>query len=91
MIIQKFIMTYKCIIITIVNDLKLLIKIASLGRQESQSTGTAKWPTTLSSGKILGITSVVRSIENQWDVLQKNHRPWFLTSSFHIWSPRKQL
>ena len=40
-------------------------KIASLGRQEPQPGGTAKWPTTLRFGKILGTTSVVRSIENQ--------------------------
>ena len=38
--------------------------IASLSRQEHQSAGTAKWPTTLRFGKILGTTSVVRSIEN---------------------------
>ena len=67
------------------------IKIASLGRQEPQPTGTAKWQTTLRFGKILGITSVVRSIENPQDVLQKIHRPWFLTSSFHILKPKKQL
>ena len=39
-------------------------KIASLGRQEPQPAGTAKWPTTLRFGKILGTTSVVRSTEN---------------------------
>ena len=51
------------------------LKIASLGRQAPQPTGTAKWPTTLSFGKILGTTSVVRSIENPQDVIQKIHRP----------------
>ena len=51
------------------------IKIASLGRQEPQPAGTAKWPTTLRFRKILGTTSVVRSIENTQDVLQKIHRP----------------
>ena len=66
-------------------------KIASLGRQEPQPAGTAKWPTTLRFGKILGTTSVVRSIENPEDVLQKIHRPRFLTSSFHILKPKKQL
>ena len=40
------------------------LKIASIGRQEPQPAGTAKWPTTLRFGKILGRTSVVRSIEN---------------------------
>ena len=40
------------------------IKIASLGRQEPQPAGTAKWPTTFRFGKILGTTSVVRSKEN---------------------------
>ena len=49
-------------------------KIANLGRQEPQLAGTAKWPTTLRFGKILGTTSVVRSIENPQDVLQKIHR-----------------
>ena len=57
------------------------IKIASLGWQEPQPPGTAKWPTTLRFGKILGTTSVVRSIENPQDVLQKIHQAkmWFLT------------
>ena len=41
-----------------------LYKIASLGRQESQPAGKIKWPTTLRFGKILGTTSVVRSIQN---------------------------
>ena len=50
-------------------------KIAILGRQETQPTGTVKWPTTLRFGKILEIVSVVRSIENPQDVLQKIHRP----------------
>ena len=31
----------------------LWLKIASLGRQQPQPTGTAKWPTTLRFGKIL--------------------------------------
>ena len=53
----------------------LWLKVASLGRQEPQPAGTAKWPTTLRFGKILGTTSVVRSIENPRDVLQKIHRP----------------
>ena len=35
-------------------------KIASLGRQEPKPAGTAKWPTTLRFGKILGTTSVVK-------------------------------
>ena len=51
------------------------LKIANLGWQEPQPTGTAEWPTTLRFGKILGTTSVVRSIENPQDVLQKIHRP----------------
>ena len=51
------------------------LKIASLSRQESQPTGTPKWPTTLRFGKILGTTSVIRSLENPQDVLQKIHRP----------------
>ena len=50
-------------------------KIASLGRQEPQPAGTGKWPMTLRFGKILGTTSVVRSIEDPKDVLQKIHRP----------------
>ena len=50
-------------------------KIATLGRQEPQPAGTAKWPTTLRFGKILGTASVVRSIENPRDVLQNIHRP----------------
>ena len=53
----------------------LHIKIASLGRQEPQPAGTAKWQTTLRFGKILGITSVVRNTENLRDVVQKIHRP----------------
>ena len=51
------------------------LKIASLGRQAPQPVGTAKWPITLRFGKILGTTSVVRSIEKPQDVLQKIHRP----------------
>ena len=51
------------------------LKIASLGRQEPLHAGTAKWPTTLRFGKILGTASVVRSIENPRDVLQMIHRP----------------
>ena len=39
-------------------------KIASLSRQETQTAGPAKWPTTLRFGKILGTTSVVKSVEN---------------------------
>ena len=35
------------------------LKIDSLGRQEPQPAGTAKWPKTLRFGKILGTTSVV--------------------------------
>ena len=50
-------------------------KISSRGRQEPQPAGTVKWPTTLRFGKILGATSVVRSIENPRDVLQRIHRP----------------
>ena len=50
------------------------LNIATLGRQEPQPAGTAKWPTTLRFGKILETTSVVRSIENPQDV-QKIHRP----------------
>ena len=50
-------------------------KIASLGRQEPQPAGTGKWPMTLRFGKILGTTSVVRSIEDPQDVLQKIYRP----------------
>ena len=50
------------------------LKIASLARQESQPAGTAKWPTTLRIGKILGTTSVVRNRDNPRDVLQKIHR-----------------
>ena len=49
-------------------------KIASLSRQEPQPTGTAKWQTTLRFEKILGTTSVVRSVENPRDV-QKIRRP----------------
>ena len=52
-----------------------VLKIASLGRQEPQPAGTAKWPTTLRFGKIFGTTSVVRSIENPQDVQKKIHRP----------------
>ena len=37
--------------------------------------GTGKWPMTLRFGKILGTTSVVRSIEDPQDVLQKINRP----------------
>ena len=55
--------------------LSKLEKIASLGRQEPQPAGTAKWPMTLRFGKILGTTSIVRSIEDPQDVLQKIHRP----------------
>ena len=50
-------------------------KNSQLTRQEPQPAGTAKWPTTLRFGKILGTTSVVRSIENPRYVLQKIHRP----------------
>ena len=50
--------------------MQLFTKIASLVRQEPQPAGTAKWPTTVRFGKILGTTSVVRSIENPQDVLQ---------------------
>ena len=59
--------------------------IASFSRQEPQPAGTAKWPTTLRFGKILATTSVVRSIENPQDILQKIHRSRF-TSSFHIYN-----
>ena len=53
------------------------IKIASLNRQEPQPAGTTKWATTtLRFGKILGTTSVVRSIQNSQNVLRcKIHRP----------------
>ena len=50
-------------------------KIASLGRQEAQPAGSAKWQTTLRFGEILGTTPVVRSTENPQDVVQKIHRP----------------
>ena len=51
------------------------LRFGSLSREEPQPAGTVKWPTTLRFGKILGTTSVVRSIENPQDVLQKIHRP----------------
>ena len=51
------------------------LKTAGLCRQEPQPAGTARWPTTLRFWKILGTTSVVRSIENPQDVLQRIHRP----------------
>ena len=51
------------------------LKIASLSRQEPQPAGRGKWPMTLTFGKILGTTSVVRSIEDPQDVLQKIHTP----------------
>ena len=54
---------------------QLRIKIVSLGRQEPQPAGTAKWPTTFRFGKILRTASVLRSIENPQDVLQKIPRP----------------
>ena len=55
---------------------QLVLKIASLGRQEPQPLGTTKWATTLSFGKILGTTSVVRSIQNPPNVVRyKIHRP----------------
>ena len=57
------------------SDYQPFIKIASLGRQEPQPAGTGKWPMTLRFGKIIGTTSVVRSIEDLKDVLQKIHRP----------------
>ena len=47
----------------------------SLSRQEPQPADTVKWSMTLRFGKILGTTSVVRSIEDPQDVLQKIHRP----------------
>ena len=52
-----------------------MVKNTSLGRQEPQPAGTAKWPTTLKFGKILETTSVVKSIENPQDALQMIHRP----------------
>ena len=52
-----------------------MVKNSQPHRQEPHPTGTAKWPTTLRFGKILGTTSVVRSIENPRDVRQKIHRP----------------
>ena len=51
-------------------------KIARLGRQEPQPTGTTKWATTLRFWKILGTTSVVRSIQIPQNVVRcKIHRP----------------
>ena len=51
-------------------------KIASLSGQELQPTGTTKWATTLRFGKILGTTSVERSIKNPQNVVRcKIHRP----------------
>ena len=52
-----------------------MVKSSQPRQARTQLTGTAKWPTTLRFGKILGTTSVVRSIENPRDVLQKIHRP----------------
>ena len=43
-------------------------------KEDFSCTDTAKWPTTLRFEKILGTTSVVRSIENPQDVLQNIHR-----------------
>ena len=40
-------------------------KIASLDMQEPQPTGTTKWVTIFRFGKILGTTSVVKSIQNR--------------------------
>ena len=52
------------------------VKKASLSRQEPQPAGTTKWATTLRFGKILGTTSVVRSIQNPQNVARcKIHRP----------------
>ena len=41
-----------------INDITTVVKIASLGRQEPQPAGTAKWPITLRLGKILGTTAL---------------------------------
>ena len=59
--------------------------------QEPQPAGTTKWPTTLRFVKILGTTSVVRSIENPQDVLQKFTGHDFLQVVFIILKPKKQL
>ena len=51
------------------------IKIASLGRQECQPAGTTKWAERLRFWKILGTTSVVKSILNLRNVVRcKIHR-----------------
>ena len=64
-------------------------KIASLGRQEPQPAGTAKWQTTLRFGKILGTTSVVRSTERTHEMLYKRFTGHgFLQVVFIFCSPR---
>ena len=47
-----------------------LLSLASLGRQELQPAGKTEWATTLNYGKILGTTSVVRSIQNLQNVVR---------------------
>ena len=74
---QKFLQN--CSILHGFRDTRIFVfcifeKIASLGRQEPQPAGTAKWQTTLRFGKILGTTSVVRSTENPQDVVSHS---WF--------------
>ena len=55
---------------------KQKVKIAGLRKKDPQPTGKNKWATTLRSRKNLGITSVVRSIQNPRDVVRcKIHRP----------------
>ena len=44
--------------------------MASLGSQEPQPAGTNKWATAQRLGKILGTTSVVRSIQNPRNVVR---------------------
>ena len=45
-------------------------KISSLCMQKPQPTCATKWATTLKFGKILGTTSVVRSIQNPWNIVR---------------------
>ena len=65
-----------------------LIKIAGLVRQEPQPISTTEWAKTLRFGKILRTNSVVRSIQNPWNVVRcKIHRSGCLTSCFYILKP----
>ena len=52
-----------------------IVKNSQPRQAEPQPAGTGKWPVTLRFGKILGTTSIVRSMEDPQDVLQKIHRP----------------